>query len=196
MASSSSITINFKTSCQNSGDILVVESDAQMNNNKTCFLYGDKYYFKVYPFPIDSVIEVVPSDGIVSPEGTGVDTIPITGVPGIDDQSPEYISFANENTTETSKPITDASGQSDLFRSNCYWLSQGGSVAALKNGVGVRIPQPTPVVSAGNVITVPDPIIASYRAQYPSYFKRFSLTLPNRPYTEYPVVIFIVSAVA
>ncbi len=194
MSSSSSITINFQTSCQNAGDILVIESDEEMNQGKTCFLYGEKYYFKIYPFPVNMVLDIIPSDGIIAPEGSGVDTIPITGISGIQDQSPEYVNFTNSDNGKTSKPVTDTDGQSDLFRSNCYWLTQSGNVAAMVNGSETHIVAPEPVISAGDTLTVPQPIIAVYRVQYPSYFKRFSLTLSNRPYNEYPIVIYVMGA--
>lgn len=191
MSSSSSITINFQTSCQGEGSLLIIEADDEMNQGRSCFLYGEKYYFKVYMFPVNMVLDLIASDGTITPEGQGTDTIPITGISGVTDQSPEYVSFTNEREGSTSKPITDASGQADLFRSNCYWLSQSGLVSAIVNGVSTQIPAPDPTVSAGNMLAIPDPVIGVYRVQYPSFFKRYAISLPSRPYAEYPVTIYV-----
>lgn len=196
MATNSSITINFQTTCDavDGEGLIVVDSDEEMNAGKSCFLYGEKYYFKVYMFPINMVLDLIPTDGSISPEGSGVDIIPITGIVNIDDQAPEYVTFVNTIDANTSKPITTASGQADLNRSSCYWLSQGGRVAAIVDGVSTTIPEPTPIVSGGNILKVSDPIIAVHKVEYPSYFKRYSLILPSRPYDEYPVTVYITGA--
>ena len=48
MAIESSVSIEFRVSCEDEGALLSVELDDDLNEGRTCFLYGEKVYFRVY----------------------------------------------------------------------------------------------------------------------------------------------------
>ena len=51
MTVESSIKIEFKISCEDVDSFLSVELDAVLNEGRTCFLYGEKVFFRVYHSP-------------------------------------------------------------------------------------------------------------------------------------------------
>jgi hypothetical protein len=93
MTVQSSILVEFKTSCEDADAYLEVELDDELNGDRSCFLYGENVYFRVYHSPSMS-ITVETSDGTVFLISTG-NLEAVT----------ENISFANENTGNVSKLI-------------------------------------------------------------------------------------------
>lgn len=61
----SQIALSFKLSCQSSqegtGHKISVSLDEERNTNKTCFLYGDLVYFRIYTTPAIMKVRVSPS---------------------------------------------------------------------------------------------------------------------------------------
>jgi len=93
MAVTSSVTVEFKIQCDAVGEALSVELDAALNMDRTCFLYGEKVYFRVYHSPA-LTITVISSDGSVFLESLGSSS-----------DEEENVSFADTNEGSVSKAI-------------------------------------------------------------------------------------------
>ena len=89
-----SIVLTFAASCaEEEGHYITAEMDDEKNQGKTCFLYGEKIYFRVITIPKDMNIRLESSDGSVSNEGTGYF------------EYEEDVQFANTNEANTQYPI-------------------------------------------------------------------------------------------
>lgn len=72
----SSITVTFRALCvAEPGHGITAELDAERNEGKSCFTYGEKVYFRVYTYPHDMQITLVSSDGSINAEGSDTETI-------------------------------------------------------------------------------------------------------------------------
>lgn len=93
------VTVTFTASTEESGQSIGIELDAAKNfevhgSIRTQFQYGEKCYFRVYPYPVDLVLDATVSDGILSDEGSGVETV-----------ADEIVTFTGTETGRTAKPI-------------------------------------------------------------------------------------------
>ncbi|KJR41316.1 hypothetical protein MCHI_002785 [Candidatus Magnetoovum chiemensis] len=71
-----SITLSFSTICATDTGLtdeenkdITVEPDEDRNEGKTCFAFGEKYYFDVFTIPPDMAITLSTTDGAVKYEG-------------------------------------------------------------------------------------------------------------------------------
>jgi hypothetical protein len=126
MAVESSIIIEFKISCEAEAGLLSVELDDELNGGRTCFLYGEKVYFRVYHSP-NLTITVESSDGTVFLESVGST-----------DNEEENLSFANEDEASTARTILTLDSYSWFGRSLGTLLHVGGAaVRAGRSGVAI-----------------------------------------------------------
>lgn len=126
MTVESSVNVEFKTKCEVTGALLSVELDADLNDDKTCFLYGEKVYFRVY-HDATLVITVEASDGAVFLHSVGA----------IDSEE-ENVSFVNTNEASTAKMVMTLNSYSWFGKSLGTLLHTGGaSVRAGSSGVAI-----------------------------------------------------------
>ncbi len=98
--SQTSFSLTFAASCSSSGESIKAEADTDKNvddsgNSKSCFKYGEKYYFRVFKTSGVKAYMFTLSDGTVVREGSGK---------SIDKE--DDLEFKKENTASTSYPIT------------------------------------------------------------------------------------------
>lgn len=126
MSVASSITVEFKTQCDAAGEPLSVELDAELNMDRTCFLYGEKVYFRVYHSPA-LTITIISSDGSVFLESLGSSS-----------SEEENISFADTNEASVSKAINVLSSYSWIGRSLGTIVKTGWtSIRSALSGVAI-----------------------------------------------------------
>ena len=70
---------------------------------RTQFQYGEKCYFRLYPYPIEMVLTITVSDGIISDEGSGIEIV-----------TDEIITFSGSASAQTNKPIKELTAYSWL----------------------------------------------------------------------------------
>lgn len=113
MAVESSVSVEFRTSCADAdGLFLTAELDAFLNN-KSCFVYGDRIFFRVYHSE-GAVISIESSAGTISLLGKNYNRL-----------LAETISFAKTNEASLSKFI-------DSIQSHIWYGRDLGSI--LKTG--------------------------------------------------------------
>lgn len=126
MAVESSIVVEFKISCEAEVGVLSVELDAELNGGRTCFLYGEKVYFRVY-YSSNLTIKIETSDGVVFLESVDATSV-----------EEENISFANTNEASTAKSISTLDSYSWFGRSLGTLLHVGESaIRAGTSGVAI-----------------------------------------------------------
>ena len=126
MAVTSSVTVEFKIQCDTAGELLSVELDAELNMNRSCFLYGEKVYFRVYHSPA-LTITVISSNGSVFLESLGVSS-----------DEEENVSFADTNEGSVSKAIAVLYSYSWFGRSLGAIVKTGWtSIRAALSGVAI-----------------------------------------------------------
>jgi hypothetical protein len=126
MSVTSSVTVEFKIQCDVAGEPLSVELDTELNMNRTCFLYGEKVYFRVYHSPA-LIITVIPSDGSVFLESVGSSS-----------SEKENISFADTNEASVGKALDVLSSYSWFGRSLGSIVKTGWtSIRSALSGVAV-----------------------------------------------------------
>lgn len=126
MPITSSVTVEFKTQCDVAGELLSVELDAELNMDRTCFLYGEKVYFRVYHSPA-LTITVTPSDGSVFLENVGSSS-----------SEEENISFVDTNEASVNKAINVLSSYSWFGRSLGSIVKTGWtSIRSALSGVAI-----------------------------------------------------------
>lgn len=94
-----STTISFATSCSSSSESFKVEGDADLNvddsgNAKSCFKYGESYYFRVYKTSKIEAYTVTASDGTLTKRATGKSS-----------SHEETVKFEKTDKASTSYPI-------------------------------------------------------------------------------------------
>jgi len=100
-----SIVLTFAASCVAEDHFINVEMDDEKNQGKTCFLYGEKIYFRVFTNPKDMNIRLESSDGSISNEGTSYF------------EYEEDVQFPNVNEANTQYPIDSIISQDWLGNS-------------------------------------------------------------------------------
>lgn len=120
-----SISISFVTSEVAAGEALVVELDAEKNEDKTQFLYGEKAYFRVYTYPGDMDLTITESDGTITLEGSG------------ESEEEEDIAFANVSEGSCSKPVKSITSSKWLGNSLGSVSAEGTKITTSKEGVAV-----------------------------------------------------------
>ena len=126
MTIESSVNIEFRISCEAEGELLSVELDDDLNEGRTCFLYGEKVYFRAY-HSLNLTITVESSDGSIFLESVGAT-----------DTEEENLSFANTDEASTAKTIFTLNSYSWFGRSLGALLHVGRSaVRASKSGVAI-----------------------------------------------------------
>jgi len=123
-----SITVTFKALCvAEPGHGITAELDAERNEGKSCFTYGEKVYFRVYTYPHDMRITLTPSDGVVNAEGSDTETI-----------KDETITFADTNEAATHRYIHNLVSQDWLGTSLGQVVHIGGAaVRTVRKGCAV-----------------------------------------------------------
>jgi len=121
-----SIVLTFAASCAAEDHYITAEMDDEKNQGKTCFLYGEKIYFRVITIPKDMNIRLEPSDGSVSNEGTGYF------------EYEEDVQFANTNEANTQYPI-DSIVSSEWLGNSLGSISVVGDniIRATESGVAI-----------------------------------------------------------
>jgi hypothetical protein len=120
-----SINITFVTAEVAAGESLVVDLDADMNDDKSQFEYGEKAYFRIFAYPDSMIITVEKSDGTITSEGSG------------EAEVEEDIVFANTNTATSSKPVKSIVSQEWLGTSLGSVSATGTKITASQEGVAV-----------------------------------------------------------
>ena len=120
-----SINIKFVTEEVAAGEALVVELDAEMNEDKFEFLYGEKAYFRVYTFPEDMELTITPSDGTITEEGSG------------ESEEEEDIAFINVSEASCPKPVSAITASKWLGTSLGAVSAAGTVINASSEGVAV-----------------------------------------------------------
>jgi len=100
-----SIVLTFAASCVVEDHFINVEMDDEKNQGKTCFLYGEKIYFRVFTNPKDMNIRLESSDGSISNEGIGYF------------EYEEDVQFPNVNEANVQYPIDSVISQDWLGNS-------------------------------------------------------------------------------
>jgi hypothetical protein len=90
------ITVTFSYKCLSTSSISI-ELDDKKNNDKTCFLFGETVYFKVYTIPSDMNLAIFSSAGSVDLSGSQT-TETVRGT---------VQEFIDEITATVNKPIID-----------------------------------------------------------------------------------------
>ena len=126
MSVESSITVEFKTQCEVDGEFLTVELDSDLNGDRSCFLYGEKVYFRVYYSPA-LTITIESSDGSIF-----LESLNSSG------EESENVSFADTNEANVSKLIKAITSYSWFGRSLGSILKTGiTSIRASNKGVAI-----------------------------------------------------------
>lgn len=120
-----SISISFVTASVAAGEALVVELDAEKNEDKTQFLYGEKAYFRVYSYPGSMAVTITESDGTITSEGSGTS------------DEEEDITFANTKEGSCSKPVKSIASSKWLGNSLGSVSAEGTKITASSEGVAV-----------------------------------------------------------
>ncbi len=122
-----SINITFVTAevAGEAGEALVVDLDADMNDGKSQFEYGEKAYFRIFAYPASMTITVGKSDGTITLEGSG------------ESEVEENIVFANTNTATSSKPVKSIVSQEWMGTSLGAVSANGTKITASQEGVAV-----------------------------------------------------------
>lgn len=120
-----SISISFVTEEVAAGEALVVELDADKNEDKTQFLYGEKAYFRVYRYPDSMTVTITESDGTITNEGSG------------SSDEEEDITFANTKEGSCSKPVKSITSSKWLGNSLGSVSAEGTKITASSKGVAV-----------------------------------------------------------
>jgi len=126
------VTVDFQTATAASvvsttdADRIVLELDSERNADKSEFNYGEKALVRAFSWPVDLVYGMASSDGEVTSEGNGTETLT------------EVLSFANTNEAALSKPCVQILSTewlgSDL--GNVTTVSST-TVRASRSGVGI-----------------------------------------------------------
>lgn len=164
--SKANLTITFAVSCSENNGI-TVELDDELNDGASCFLFGDKAYFRIYTIPLglkyDIYITALSSQGAVHKVNTAILQ---TGLE-------QDIEFIEEVNATTEKPIKD------LISCNWYGRNLGVMTKADDGGVKVAAIGSKPRIGIANV---------RYTSQYDSWY----LTISNAPEDTFPVIVYIV----
>ncbi len=124
----SSITVTFKALCvAEPGHGITAELDAERNEGKSCFTYGEKVYFRVYTYPQDMRITLTPSDGSINAEGSSTETI-----------EDEILTFADTKEASTHRYIKAITSY-DWFGTSLGQITciGGSTIVAAKEGCAV-----------------------------------------------------------
>ncbi|MBF0488163.1 MAG: hypothetical protein HQK98_08385 [Nitrospirae bacterium] len=130
-----SLTVSFALSCSSSGESIKAEGADDKNvddsgSKKSCFKYGEKYYFRVFKTSGIDGYEFTVSDGTITDEGAGQS---IT--------KSEDLEFKKTDTASTSYPITEIS--------SITWM--GTSLGTIKQSGDEQIQAETSGVAAGTI---------------------------------------------
>jgi hypothetical protein len=160
-----STTITFVSSVTGGDGSISVELDEVMNNGKTQFPYGTKAYFKVYRTPESMNLSLYSTDGSIMSEGSGSDSI-----------TNEDLTFIKETTANTRYPVKSLGSY--------QWLGNNLGSLALQ-AVG------------SNIVTLPGKVndkgvfLGIARLNYTTNFLRYSISIGQRDFEEYPVIVYI-----
>ena len=125
-----SVSITFVTKEPDGGPdgtdaALVVELDAEKNEDKSQFLYGEKAYFRIYTYPGNMGITITESDGNVTSEGSGKS------------EEEEDIVFTDANEGSCSKPVSSIISSKWLGNSLGSVSAEGTKITVSSKGVAV-----------------------------------------------------------
>lgn len=150
MTIQSSVVVEFKTQCDVTGEFLTVALDAELNEGRYCFLYGEKVYFRVCHSPA-LTITINTSDGSVFLESRNSNG-----------EESENISFADTNEAHVSKLIKTIISYSWFGRSLGSILKTGTtSIRTSNKGVAVAAVEYTTQYDVYS-ITLSDQGVESY----------------------------------
>ncbi|KWT77345.1 hypothetical protein [Candidatus Magnetominusculus xianensis] len=127
-----STTISFAMSCSSSSESFKVEGDSDMNvdesgNARTCFKYGELYYFRVYKTSKIEAYTITASDGTVTKKGTGKSS-----------SHEETIKFEKTDKASVSYPIGTLSSVT-WKGTNLGAVKQSGDLEVTAETAGVAI---------------------------------------------------------
>jgi hypothetical protein len=163
------LTISFATRCDVS-DSINVELDADLNEDKSCFLYGDTAYFRVYTNPLDMEYDMYISDPSASlfvywPPGHSLTVLPT-------EDKEETLEFVEEETASLEKP-TEA-------LDSTLWYGNNLGVLILSGNQEVRVSN-----------KVNDMYFGTCKITYKAPYKVYGLILYTKAETEWPVIVYI-----
>ena len=120
-----SITITFVAIDPRAGDSLVLELDSEKNDEETEFAYGTKAYFRAYTYPTSMSLEMTPTDGTITSEGSG------------SSDEEDFVSFVDTNEASLSKPCNTLTSTSWLGTSLGSVSILGDKITVSTKGTGV-----------------------------------------------------------
>jgi hypothetical protein len=125
MTGSGSVSVEFRTSCVDADGILLVAELDDFLNDKNCFVYGDRIFFRVYHS--EGTISITSSAGSISLVGANYNRL-----------LAETIPFANTNEASLSKLIDSIQTCTWYGRDLGSILKTGNtSIKSTTSGVGV-----------------------------------------------------------
>ncbi|MBF0517278.1 MAG: hypothetical protein HQK97_09210 [Nitrospirae bacterium] len=130
-----SFSVSFAASCSSASESIKDEAADDKNvdesgNKKSCFKYGEKYYFRIYKTSGIAGYNFTVSDGTITSEGSGKSI----------DKS-EDLEFKKTDTANTSFPITSITSMT--------WM--GTSLGAVKKSGDEEIQTETSGVAVGTL---------------------------------------------
>lgn len=126
-----SLTVTFLTEVitDDSGEpieaSIQVALDSARNNDRTSFLYGSKAYYQVFTAPSTLTLTNTPSDGTITSEGAGLETIET------------IITFPNTNQSSVTYPVYSIESTEWLGNDLGAVHSEGDKIVSAQAGVGV-----------------------------------------------------------
>ena len=160
MAAGASLTVAFVNATSNAD--VVIELDAERNNNKTQFQFGTQAFFLVYA-PLDLALNIDQSDGTVTPQGFGTKMIT------------ENLTAVDAQTQTTAKVMTSVA-------SSAWYGNSMGAVAKTAPKTLTFEKLPAPGSPNGVAIGTVD---------YYAPFRRFAITVPDQGVPTYNVLVVV-----
>jgi hypothetical protein len=121
-------TITFAISC-NANDSIQVELDTDLNGDKSCFLYGDTAWFRIFTSPLDMQFTIDVTAGSICEGSPELNTLT--------DQE-ETLEFVEEIEANTARPILNLL-EARWLGNNLGTITKSGvsSLKAAVKGLGV-----------------------------------------------------------
>lgn len=164
-----SITLTFSS---DASDNLVIELDAEKNENRTVFSYGSKAYFKVFGDP-NLTLNLDKTAGVLSDEGTG------------QEQLTTEVAFLTSEKATFSKPVMS-------IISNTWFGNSLGNIS--KNSLYEIECETEPSAFKSDGIGICE-------IDYKTYFSRYSILVEEQldakghPIPSFPVIVYITGSI-
>lgn len=145
-----------------------VRLDSDRNEDRTRFLYGSKAYFQVFTAPSELTLELSSSDGNITEEGTGEETITT------------YVNFPDTNQGDVSFPVAEI----------LYDLDDDGLPGTRWLGEGLGA-----IHAEGDKIVASQSGIGVLKITYKANFRRYAISINDQGVSEYYVLVYILGVI-